>query len=135
MIRYAYLWRSEFEQGREDAGKDRPCAIILTTVNEAEETIVTVLPITHSAPQHPEDAVEIPYAAKRRLGLDDDRSWIVVSELNRFVWPGSDLRQVPLTSAGQFDYGLLPPVLYRTVRERFLACARAQRIKPVLRTE
>ena len=70
-----------------------------------------------------------------RVGLDDDRSWIVVSELNRFVWPGPDLRPVPLTSAGQFDYGLLPPVFYRTVREQFLACARAQRIKPVLRTE
>jgi len=37
-------------------------------------------------------AVEISHETKRRLGLDDDRSWIVLTEANRFAWPGPDLR-------------------------------------------
>jgi len=135
VIRYAYLWHSEYEQGQEDGDKDRPCAIILTTLDEADETVVTVLPVTRTPPQCPDDAVEIPVAVKRRLGLDDSRSWVVVTELNRFVWPGPDLRPVPPTDAGRFDYGLLPPGLFRTIRERFLACARAQGVRPVPRTE
>ena len=33
-------------------------------------------------------------ATKRRLGLDDARSWIMVTEGNRFAWPGPDLRPI-----------------------------------------
>jgi hypothetical protein len=135
VIRYGYLWYSEYEQGREDGDKDRPCAIILTTVNELGETLVTALPVTHTPPRIADDAVELPLAVKHRLGLDDARSWVVVSELNRFVWPGPDLRPVPPIEAGRFDYGLLPPGLFRTIRERFLARARAQRVWSVRRTE
>jgi hypothetical protein len=135
VIRYACLWYSEYEKGREDGDKDRPCAIILTALNEADETAVTVLPVTHRPPQHPDDAVELPLAVKRRLGLDDARSWVVVTELNRFAWPGPDLRPVPPTEAGRFDYGALPPGLFRTIRERFLAGARVRRLRQVPRTE
>ena len=42
-------------------------------------------------PHDPEAAVEIPLATKMRLGLDDDRSWIILTEANRFTWPGPDL--------------------------------------------
>jgi hypothetical protein len=135
VIRYGYLWHSEHEQGREDGDKDRPCAIVLTTFNAASETVVTVLPVTHTPPRFADDAVELPLTIKRRLGLDDVRSWVIVNELNRFVWPGPDLRPVPPTEAGRFDYGLLPPGLFRTIRDRFLACARAQRVRSVRRTE
>ena len=69
------------------------------------------------------------------MGLDDARSWVVVTELNRFVWPGPDLRPVPPTDAGRFDYGPLPPNLFRTIRDRFLASARAGRVRSVPRTE
>jgi hypothetical protein len=55
-------------------------------------TMVTVLPITHSAPDNPDWAIEIPAAVKRNLGLDDLRSWIVVGEGNQFLWPGFHLR-------------------------------------------
>lgn len=135
VIRYAYLWFSDYEQGRDEGDKYRPCAIIFTTVNDADQTIVAVLPVTHSPPQHEDDAVELPLLVKRRLGLDDARSWAVVTELNRFVWPGPDLRPVPPTEAGRFDYGVLPPGLFRQIRERFLAAARAQRVRQTPRTE
>jgi hypothetical protein len=29
VIRYAYLWRSEYERGLEEGLKDRPCAVLL----------------------------------------------------------------------------------------------------------
>jgi hypothetical protein len=135
VIRYAYLWYTEYEAGREEGDKDCPCAIILTVAGQADETIVTILPVTQTQPRRPDDAVELPIAVKRRLGLDDARSWVVVNEVNRFVWPGPDLRPVPPGNTGRFDYGPLPPGLFRTIRERFLACARAQRVQQVPRTE
>jgi hypothetical protein len=135
VVRYAYLWYSEYEQGREEGDKNRPCAIILTAVDEDGETVVTVLPVTHTDPIQGADAVELSLVVKQRLGLDDARSWVIVNEMNRFVWPGPDLRPVPANEAGRFDYGLLPPGLFRTIRERFLAAARAQRSRIVPRTE
>ena len=70
-------------------------------------TIVTVLPITHSAPTRLGAAVEIPAPVKRHLGLDDQRSWVVVAEGNEFLWPGYDLRKVPYKD--RYDFGFLPP--------------------------
>lgn len=87
-MRYAYLWRTEFLRGREEGVKDRPCALLLALADEW----VVVLPITHRPPSDPAHGVEIPAATKRRLGLDDERSWIIVSKANCFVRPGPDLR-------------------------------------------
>lgn len=36
----------------------------------------------------PHEAIEIPPATKRSLGVDDERSRIVLTECNRLVWPG-----------------------------------------------
>jgi len=135
VISYAYLWYSEYEQGGEEGQKNRPCAVILTMSNEDDETVVAVLPVTHAAPQNSDEAVEIPLSVKKRLGLDDARSWVIVSEMNRIVWPGPDLRPIKSGDANRFAYGLLPPGLYRAIRERFLACAKAQRLQAVHRTE
>jgi hypothetical protein len=95
VIRYAYLWRRESNQGREDGVKDRPCAIVLSILNERGKTEAVVLPITHAPPSIASDAVEIPHAVGRRLGHDDARAWIVIAETNVFTWPGPDLRSVP----------------------------------------
>ena len=48
------------------------------------DRVVTVLPISHTPPADPELAVELPAATKRRLGLDDERSWVVLTKANRF---------------------------------------------------
>lgn len=135
VICYSYLWRSDFEQGHEEGLKDRPCAIVLTTYDEEGDTVVTVVPVTHTPPDHPDTAVEIPAATKARLGLDGERSWIVVSEVNRFVWPGPDLRPVSRGEPDRFDYGFLPPSLFRVIKEKLTACAKVQRLKAVPRTE
>jgi hypothetical protein len=96
VIAYAYLWRREHQAGQDEGLKDRPSVIVLTAERQEDgATIVTVLPITHSAPTRPGAAVEIPAPVKRHLGLDDQRSWVVVAEGNEFLWPGYDLRKVP----------------------------------------
>jgi hypothetical protein len=70
------------------------------------DKVVTVLPVTHTPPSNASLTVEIPYATKQRLGQDADRSWLMLSEANRFVWPGPDLRmQEPGRSPESVAYG------------------------------
>ena len=135
VISYAYLWRSEFEKGQEEGTKDRPCAIVLATNNEDGDLTVTVVPVTHTPPAIADDAIELPAGTKRRMGLDDARSWVVVTEINRFVWPGPDLRPISRGEPDQFDYGPLPPDLFLEIKERLLACYAARRLKIVNRTQ
>ena len=119
VISYAYLWRREAEQGRAEGSKYRPAVVVLAVqVGEDGGKTVMVAPVTRSPPEDPRLAVEIPIATKRRLGLDADPSWIVVSELNRFEWPGPDLRPV---APGRWAYGTLPAGLFRSARDRLLA--------------
>lgn len=135
VIRYAYLWRREADAGRDEGVKDRPCAVVIAIKNDAGETTVYVTPVTHTPPTAPEDAVELPSRTKARLGLDDQRSWIMVTEGNRFLWPGPDLRFVPGEGPESIAYGMLPPAVFSAVRERFVALARARRVTIVGRTE
>lgn len=91
VIRYAYLWRSQEELGREEGAKDRPCAIVLATRRGGDTLMVVVAPITHVPPRDPLGGVEIPAAVKARLKLDAARSWIITTEVNVFGWPGPDV--------------------------------------------
>jgi hypothetical protein len=135
VIRYSYLWYSEHLEGREEGQKDRPCAIIaVVRADESGNSRVLVLPITHSPPAHASLAVEIPATVKRRLHLDEARSWVVLSEWNDFVWPGPDLRRLPNADDASIACGMLPPGLFATIRERFLALARSGGATQVRRT-
>lgn len=135
VIRYAYLWREEHQQGREEGRKDRPCAVILVTADDQDEQVVTVLPVTHTPPKDAALAVEIPYPTKRRLGMDDERSWIVLTEANRFVWPGPDLRPTVSGDASTVAYGLLPRALFKEVTTKFYQAVIARQASLVRRTE
>jgi len=135
VIRYAYLWQREAELGREEGVKDRPCAIVAAVVRQDNLTRVIALPITHSQPSAEVIAVEIPPAVKRHLGLDSDRSWIIVSEGNDFTWPGPDLRPQPGADLATVAYGFLPPKLFAIVQQRFLDLHGAGKVRPVKRTE
>jgi hypothetical protein len=90
---------------------------------------VTVVPITHTAPSDPTEAVEIPAALKVHLGLDDLQSWIVVTETNDFLWPGPDLRPA------RPPYGMLPPCFFAHVRDRILQAHERRKLSRVQRTE
>lgn len=134
VIRYAYLWKREHDEGREEGSKDRLCAIVLSVLHDEGEPEVVVLLITHSAPQRAEDAIEIPPATKQRLGLDSERSWIVITEANEFVWPGPDLRPVPGRDGSTIVHGALPPKFFVHVRDRFLQRIAQDKAQPVKRT-
>jgi hypothetical protein len=97
--------------------------------------VVTVVPVTHSPPTDPADAVEIPPALKAHLGLDDQRSWIVVTETNDFLWPGPDIRPISGRQSVRFDYGSLPPRFFAHVRDRILEANRQRNLARVTRSE
>ncbi len=78
--------------------------------------------------------VVIPLATRRRLGFDEARSWVVVTEVNNFVWPGPDLRPLP-QDGNRFDYGLLPPSLFRRIRDQMMVHGAAAQVQFVPRTE
>ena len=120
VICYAYLWAREHQEAEEEGCKDRPCAIVAARRVVEGRDVVIVVPVTHRPPSDPLDAVEIPAALKAHLGLDDLRSWIVVTEMNEFLWPGPDLRLIPGSEPPRFAYGMLPPRFFAHIRERIL---------------
>ena len=92
-----------------------------------------VRPADHTSPPlNDEDGIEIPAATKQRLRLDAQRSWIITTELNQFIWPGPDLRPTP---SGEYLYGYLPEKLMRLVLDQVKKRARDKQLKSVPRTE
>lgn len=126
---------SEHRRGQEEGVKDRPCAVVMAVTEVSGDRIVTVVPITHTPPSDPAVAVEIPYVTKRRLGLDDDASWVSVAEANRFRWPGPDLRLGPSGDTPSMVFGLLPRGLFNSVREKLARVIQEQSIHIVTRTQ
>jgi hypothetical protein len=122
VVSYSYLWSDEAEQGLVEGKKDRPCAIILAIEDPAPDIApqkqVAVAPITHSPPNDMTVAVEIPLRVKEHLGLDSERSWVILNEVNVFRWPGFDLRPIK-SGGGRVDYGFLPPKLFDRLIEKF----------------
>ena len=86
VISYAYLWSNEFRRGKIEGLKNRPCAIVLVVEHESIGNKVTVAPITHTEPLTPDMALEIPPKVKAHLGLDTDRSWIILDDFDEFIW-------------------------------------------------
>ena len=118
VIRYAYLWAREVAEGREEGAKDRPCAVVLVVMSPSGRSVVRVLPVTHSEPADSEDALEIPLATKARLGLDGQRSWIMLTEANDFFWPGPDLRPHISGNPASVAYAMLPPRFFNELKAR-----------------
>ena len=80
---------------------------------------MTYLPISHVAPRDGERAVAIPPRVARHLGLTAEMSWLYVSYAVEDDWP-FDLAPIP-GGDGRFDYGLVPPALFRQVVSAFAA--------------
>ena len=132
VISYAYLWRDQAGAGASEGRKDRPCAIVVAAKDAEGDTLVYVAPITHSRPDDP-TAIELPAAVKRRLGLDDVASWIITKELNRFVWPGYDLRPIARSKIDVFHWGFLPVELFEALKRGVAAHQRTRTLAVVPR--
>jgi hypothetical protein len=118
VIRYSFLWSHERDQGAIEGSKDRPYAIVVATPRDENGHIHTIVaPITHRPPDDLGASLEIPAAICRSLGFDQGRHWLRFDELNRFLWPGYDLRP---RSGGGYDYGMLPPRLFEQLRRGIL---------------
>ena len=78
-----------------------------------------MVPITHSPPGPSQDHVELTPDECRVAGLDGLPHWVVVREVNAFLWPGFDLREIP--GRGRCDYGRLPPATMKRVIAAILA--------------
>ncbi len=56
------------------------------------------------------------------------------SNTNEFIWPGPDLRRLPGVDESSVAYGMLPPRLFASIRDRFLALINAHAATQVRRT-
>lgn len=131
VISYAYLWKRDAAQGRDEGTKYRPAVVVLAVESDdSRGKTVLIAPITHREPDDPGAGVEIPPLTKRRLSFDAERSWVILSEVNRFEWPGPDLLPV---APGQWAYGILPGGLFRIIRQRLADMARQRKLAQVRR--
>jgi hypothetical protein len=131
VVHFNYLWNRERDEGREEARYARPCAIILSYRTAVDGSLIVLLaPITHAPPEPSDAAIEIPPSVKMHLGLDAERSWVILSEVNETGWPGFDLR--PSTS-GEYAYGFIPPRLYEGIRARIIEQLQTGALKRVPR--
>jgi hypothetical protein len=78
--------------------------------------------------------MELPAPVKQMLRLDWARSWVHF-EVNRFWWPGPDLRPISREWPGQFEYGFLPPKLFGQLTSQIAALAAERRLVVTARSE
>lgn len=131
VVRYDYLWEAEHAQGHREGAKVRPCAIVIArTLMPGAVPNVVLVPITHSPPQSGDAAIEISAAVRTQLGLDCDRQWIVLSEINIAAW--DDPGFVPV-SGSRWDYGLMPPSLAARINESVVKKFTARKLPTVNR--
>ena len=124
VIRYSFLWSHEAAAGADEASNDRPCAIVVAAKLADGEIRTIVAPITHLEPEDPKASLELPATVSRMLKLDGERHWLRLDELNRFTWPGYDLRPIPGTK-GEYAYGMLPQPIFEALRAKILSRSQA----------
>ncbi|HYD46011.1 MAG TPA: growth inhibitor PemK [Phenylobacterium sp.] len=126
VIRYSFLWSDAADRGEAEGAKARPCAIVVAAPSPAGGGIRTlVAPVTHAAPRDADASMELPQAVCRALGLDGGRHWIRLDELNRFAWPGYDLRPIP--GSDRYAYGMSPRAVFEDMKRRILELAQRRR--------
>ena len=135
VLSYAYLWDHEARRGEVDGRKDRPVVVVIARKMVGEETELLVVPVTTQPPQNPADAFELPHRVKMHLGLDAARCWIMITEVNRFTWPGPDIRPMTRGDATTPYYGFLPEQVFAPVLAAVITRLRAGRMRVTKRGE
>ena len=88
-----------------------------------------MVPVTHTPPASG-TGIELPHRVKAHLGLDDKRSWVVLTDLNRVLWDDAGI--VPATRV-RWDYGALPQPLLIEIQQGIAKLARQKRLAVVNR--
>lgn len=130
VINYGYLWARQAKQGMVDPQKYRP-SLILAVKEQEEKKLVYVAPITHTPPFYPEESLLMPMATKERLGLDGQNSWLMLSEVNKFEWPGVDIRRVPRRRERSQFYGFVPGAFLEEAQAKMMEMVELKRFKTV----
>lgn len=120
ILRYVYLFKEEQAHGRDEGVKERFVAVV-----GFEGTRYRVAAITTKG-ERSESTLALPPEVSRAAGLISNSS-IVVSEFNRFTWPGFDIR--PLMNKPGFISGRLTPrftnkIIDEIVRRKAIAVDR-----------
>jgi hypothetical protein len=120
VFRFGYLWHDEYQRNvLHEGAKHRPTVVVMkyeAMTGLPGRVAVSVCPITH---RETEGATRIPDAIKRRMGLDDEQSWVVTSEVNRFFWPTPHMAPA-LVRDGKviaWHWGLLPDGFFRSLKD------------------
>lgn len=133
VVRFEYLWRAEEHDGHADGAKFRPCAVVVALEPKGDEPQrVMVCAITHTEPRPPSVGIEIPPEANQVAGLDEDRSWVIVSEVNKVQWSS---RRFSRTNYGKWEYGVLPQEVMNAVRRAIADGIRAAQMDVVDRDQ
>ena len=134
VVRYEYLWASEaLQDGLSEGEYPRPCAVVVQIAPKDGGPLQAMLcGITHTEPRPPSEGILVPPDLKRSLGLDDQPSWVITSEVNTVNW--SDRRFVK-TPSGQWEYGVFPRELMEEIRDRMMVRIRAGSMDVVNRPE
>lgn len=129
------MWAREAAAGRDEAVKDRPVVVVLTTIIDDGLIKVIVVPVTTQPPRKGDYAIEMPQSVKAYLKLDDARCWIVVGEVNQFIWPGPDIRPIAREVGNSPYYGKIPSKLFEKMRVLIGENVEAGRLKITPRTD
>lgn len=89
---------------------------MLATTRTDAGTEVYVAPLTTKSPAPDSAAVEVPQGVRTLLKLGDAQCWIIAHEVNRFLWPGPDLRAAHRSGDTSPYYGNIPAKLLEQVR-------------------
>ena len=100
ILRYVYLFEEEFRRGRDEGIKER--FVVVVGVEGSRDLVAAIT----TKGEGRKNAIVIPDEIARAAGLAPG-SAIIISEFNRFTWPGFDIR--PLMKQPGYIAGRFPP--------------------------
>jgi hypothetical protein len=133
LIWFSYLWAKDYLAGQIHGRKTRRCIVLASSQSAPPygPVRVVVCPITHTEPEDLSTAIEISLSDAVACGLDDCTSWVIVNDVNHFIWPGYDTEADWTT--GVYEIGHLAPLLFDQITERFRELRKLGRLKAVSR--
>lgn len=148
VINYGYLWARQVNEGLTHGEKFRP-SLILAVKQEDDRKMVYVSPVTHTPPFYPEESLIIPMEERTRLGFDTHHayeagekpldlatpktSWLMLSEVNKFEWPGTEIRSVPRRTEKRQFYGFISGKFLAAAQNKLRDMVDLKRFKTVAR--